>query len=454
MIILRAYKTELDLNNKQRTLCAKHAGTARFAYNWGLARKIESFQAGRKTPTAYDLHRELNILKKTDFPWMYEVSKCAPQEALRNLDKAFDNFFRRLKLKKAGLMIGKVGFPKFKSKKCGLGSFRLTGKINVKKDKIKLPCLGCIRLKEKGYIPTDGVKILSVTVSEKARHWFVSVQVEQEISVSQAPGAPIGVDLGIKSMAVCSSGNYFENPKALQKANQKLRRAQRELSRRQKGGKNREKSRRRVARLHYQIANIRKDAIHKATSSICCLRCTHPDDSETQLRNVCALYSSTLLLIEALMSPTHKAEHKANDIVAKNKPQDRPSVVVIEDLSVENLLKNHKLARAISDVGFGEFRRQLTYKTVWNGVSLLVADRFFPSSKLCSSCGAINNNLTLQDRTWTCDCGVTHDRDRNAAINLSRLTCSRSCQTVAEVAKTSELSLRRVSSEVTPAERM
>jgi len=406
VIFLRAYKTELDLNNKQRTSLTKHAGTARYAYNWGLARKIEEFKAGRKMPTAIDLHRELNALKKTDFPWMYEVSKCAPQESLRNLDKAFSNFFRRVKEKKAYKFSGKVGFPKFKSKKRGLGSFRLTGTIRIapinavvlgamrsttpstslSPQRIKLPRLGWLRLKESGYLPdrrfftsdnqTDGIKILSATVSEHAGHWFVSLQVEQEIEVEKAQGEPCGVDLGIKSLAVCSDGREIENPKALRKSLKKLRRAQRELSRRKKGGKKREKSRRKVAKLHYRIANIRKDAIHKATSSI----------------------------------------------VAKNKPQEqRPSVVVIEDLSVENLLKNHNLARAISDVGFGEFRRQLTYKTMWNGVSLLVADRFFPSSKLCSACGAINDKLTLSMREWTCGCGARHDRDRNAAQNLSRL---------------------------------
>jgi putative transposase len=405
--VIRGYKVELDLNNKQRTCLAKHAGTARFTYNWGLQRKIEAYKAGRKTPTAIDLHKELNALKKTELNWMYEVSKCAPQEALRNLDKAYANFFHRVFLKKAGKFTGKVGFPKFKSKKCGLGSFRLTGKIRVQPSRIKLPRLGWLKLKERDYIPTDNIKILSVTISEKAGHWFVSVQVEQESpepakeQIEKATGAPIGVDLGIKKMAVCSDSREFENPKTLRKSLKKLRRAQRELSRRSKGGKNREKSRRKIARLHYRIANIRSDAIHKATSSICCLRCTHQDDSETQIR------------ID---------EHKANDIVAKTKPQDkRPSVVVIEDLSVKNMLKNHKLARAISDVGFFEFRRQLTYKTVWNGISLLVADRFFPSSKLCSACGAINDKLTLQDREWTCDCGALHDRDRNAAINLSRL---------------------------------
>jgi len=374
MIVLRAYKTELDLNNKQRTLCAKHAGTARFAYNWGLARKIETFKSGQKVPTAIDLHRELNALKKTDFPWMYEVSKCAPQESLRNLDKAFDNFFRRVKIKKAGKFTGEVGFPRFKSKKRGIGSFRLTGAIHVFEDIIQLPRLGRLRLKERGYLPTCA-KILSATVSSRAGRWFVSVQVEEEVEIKKAKGSPLGVDLGVKTMAVCSDGNYFENPKALRKKLQSLRRAQRELSRRKKGGKNREKSRRKVARLHLRIANIRSDAIHKATTSI----------------------------------------------VAKTKPiEQRPSVVVIEDLNVSGLLKNHKLARAISDVGFFEFRRQLAYKTAWNGVSLLVADRFFPSSKLCSVCGAINDNLTLQDRTWTCDCGAHHDRDRNAAINLSR----------------------------------
>jgi len=328
VIVLRAYKTELDLNNKQRTLCAKHAGTARFTYNWGLARKIEAYQAGQKTPTAIDLHRELNALKKTDFPWMYEVSKCAPQESLRNLDKAFLNFFRRVKLKKAGKFTGKVGFPKFKSRRRGLGSFRITGSIRVFPSRIKLPRLGWLRLKEL-YLPTDGIKILSATVSERAGRWFVSVQVEQErkeVSAAMvicpepakdhkpACGEPLGVDLGVKTMAVCSDLREFENPKALHKKLQSLRRAQRELSRRKKGGKNREKSRRKIAFLHYRIANIRSDAIHKATS----------------------------LILRKLRT-------------AKNKPvEQKPSVVVIEDLSVENLLKNHKLARAISDVGFFE----------------------------------------------------------------------------------------------------
>src|SRR6266699_7137493 len=156
MKITRGYRTELDLNNKQKTLCLKHAGTARYAYNFGLSRKIEAYKKGEKGPTAIDLHRELNKLKKTELSWMYGVSKCAPQEALRHVDKAYDNFFRKVKIKKQGKYKGKVGFPKFKSKKKGIGSFRLTGAIKVFPDAIQLPRLGKLRLKEHDYLPTGG----------------------------------------------------------------------------------------------------------------------------------------------------------------------------------------------------------------------------------------------------------------------------------------------------------
>jgi putative transposase len=184
----RAYRVELDLNNAQTTACKKHAGAARWAYNWGLQRKQEEYREAGKSPSAIDLHRELNALKKTDVPWMYEVSKCAPQEALRNLDRAFDRFFDRVKHRRAGKLEGKLGYPKRKSKKRGLGSFRLTGSIVVFPDAIQLPRLGRLRLKERGYLPTTGVKILSATVSEYAGHWHVSVQVEQEQVVPKNTG--------------------------------------------------------------------------------------------------------------------------------------------------------------------------------------------------------------------------------------------------------------------------
>src|SRR5918911_1101811 len=200
MKITRGYKTELDLNNKQVTLCLKHAGTARFAFNWGLAKKIEAYKAGQKVPSAIDLHRALNKLKQTELQWMYEVSKCAPQEALRDVDTAYKNFFRKVKLKKAGKYKGKAGFPKFKSKKKAIGLFRLTGAIKVFPDAIQLPRLGTLSLKEHEYLPVKGVHILSATVSEQAGRWYVSVQVEEE---RQEPVnnniSAIGVDLGVKT---------------------------------------------------------------------------------------------------------------------------------------------------------------------------------------------------------------------------------------------------------------
>ena len=248
MNVLRAFKTELDLNNVQRTACARHAGAARFAYNWGLVRKQQAYLDGQKTPTAIDLHRELNELKKTELAWMYEVSKCAPQEALRNLDQAFANFFRRVKERRAGQKI-KVGYPKFKSKKKGLVSFRLTGAIHVFEKEIQLPRLGRLRLKERGYLPTSGVHILSAMVSEKARRWFVSLQVELEISDPEPIEKPIaGVDLGLNRLAQVSDGNYFENPYALKGSLRKIKRLHRTVSRRQKGGANRGKAVRQLAR--------------------------------------------------------------------------------------------------------------------------------------------------------------------------------------------------------------
>jgi putative transposase len=370
MEILRAYKVELDVNNKQRTLLLQCAGVARWAFNWGLARRISEYEATGHSSNAIEQHRQLVALKRTEYPWLYKYSKCIPQEALRDLDRAFQNFYRRLKNGK------KPGFPKFKSRKNGIGSFRLTGSIHVTETHIKLPRIGRLRLKEKGYIPADGIHILSVTVSERAGRWFVSVQCRQEIEVVKATGEAIGVDLGVKDLAVTSDGRRFENPKPLQKALVKLRRLQRELSRRKKGSKNREKTRQKIAKMHWRIANIRRDTLHKVTSAI----------------------------------------------VAKTKPSsERPSVVVLEDLNVAGMMKNDALALSIYDVGLAEFRRLLEYKGAWYGSELLFADRFFPSSKLCSVCGAVNATLTLSERTWTCDCGAVHDRDLNAAINLRNL---------------------------------
>lgn len=370
MKIVRGYKTELDLNNVQRTACLKHAGAARYAYNWGLSRYQEEYVAGRKTPNAISLHKELNALKSTEFPWMYEVSKCAPQEALRNLQKAFENFFRKCKLKKLGKHRGKCGYPKFKAKRKGIGSFRLTGTIHVYENAIQLPRIGKIRLKEAGYLPCDG-KVLSATVSEKAGRWYVSVQIEEEmLDPIPATGKVIGVDLGVKTLATTSEAETFENPKALRKNLKKLARLGRRHSRKVKGSKNRKKAARKLARMHARIANIRQNAIHQATTAL-----------------------------------------------AKTKPR----VIVLEDLNVKGMMASRKLARAVGDVGMSEFKRQLTYKAIEHGSTVNTVSRWFPSSKTCSCCGWVDEDQKLEDRVFVClDCGYVADRDYNGAKNLAQ----------------------------------
>jgi putative transposase len=375
MLIQRAYKSELDLNNEQITACRKHAGAARWAYNWGLARKQEAYQATGTSPSAIDLHRELNALKPTTMPWMYEVSKCAPQEALRNLDSAFTHFFRRSKLKRQGKLRGKLGYPKRKTRKRGLGRFRLTGSIVVFPDAIQLPRLGRLRLKERGYLPTGSVRILSATVGEQAGHWYASVLVEQEQVVPVNTGPVVGVDLGVKKLATVSDGTDVPNPRYLRHCLKKVKRLQRAVSRRRKGSHNRQKAVCKLARLHRRVAHQRADTLHQLTSRL-----------------------------------------------AKTK-----SVVVIEDLNVSGMLRNHHLAQAIGDVGFGEFRRQLTYKAAWYGCHVLVASRWEPSSKTCSGCGWVDDDLALADRTFRCEqCSLVVDRDLNAAMNLAKLAGSSS----------------------------
>lgn len=360
--MLRAYKTQLDVNNAQQTKLQQHVGCARFAFNWALAKKKEAFDKKEKIPNAIELHRELNKLKKSDFPWMYETSKAAPQEALRDCDKAFDNFFRKCKQKTKG----KKGFPKFKSKKNDKQSFRLTGSIHVLDGFIQLPRLGKIKLFEKDYLPKDE-KILSATISKRANRWFVSLQVEEGDSKSQIEnGSVVGVDLGIKTLATCSDGVIYENPKALRNNLKRLKRKSRQLSRKQKGSKNREKAKQKLAKLHYKISNVRKDALHKATSAI----------------------------------------------VNENQ------VIVLEDLNVSGVIKNRKLSRAISDVGMFEFRRQIEYKVKWQSKLLIIADRFYPSSKMDWKSKKINKDLTLKDRVIYHEDGTMTDRDLNAAINL------------------------------------
>jgi putative transposase len=361
MKTLVGYKVELDPNNVQATSLLQHAGAARFIYNWGLEQRISLWASEKKSTDAMKQHKELNLLKKSVFSWLYTVSKAAPQEALRDLDKAFKNFFRRIKQGSA-----EPGFPKFKSRHTNGNHFRLTGSIKVEGNYIQLPRIGKVKLKETGYIP-NGESIKSVSVRQQAGRWYISCLIEKEIKQYTLTDEVIGVDLGIKTLAVCSDGLIFENPKALNKKEEKLKRVQRELSRRNKGGMNRTKSKKKLQKVHKDISNIRNDNLHKVTTAIV---------------------------------------------------RTKPSTIVIEDLAVKNMVKNHKLAKSVSDASFGEFRRQLEYKCTWAGINLVIANRFFPSSKMCSGCGQINDSLKLSDRVYSCDCGISLDRDLNASYNL------------------------------------
>jgi len=370
MKINKAYIVELRPNKVQANALARSAGCARFAYNWGLSRRIELYKSDKKSLTAIDQHKELCLLKKDNFPWMYESTKCAPQEALRDLDRAFKNFFRGIK---SGI---KVGYPKFKKKNID-DSFRIsTGAVHITKNTIKLPNIKSpIRLKENNYIPIENVKYNSYTIKKEADKWYISVQVEEDIiTPPPAPNEVVGVDLGIKTLATISDGTKFYNPKSLHKLERSLKRKQKEISRKKKGSRSRFKSVRDLQVKHKIVSNVRKDSIHKMTSTL-----------------------------------------------VKTKPR----VIVIEDLSVKNMLKNHKLAKSLSDAAFGEIRRQITYKSVWYGSELIIADRYFPSSKLCSSsssssCDSKKEDLSLSDRIYKCECGLSIDRDLNASINLKR----------------------------------
>ncbi len=381
-IIKRGYRTELDPNLQQRLLLQRHAGTARFVYNWGLEKVWEAYLAGRKPSSAMELQKELNRLKKTDFPWMYEVSSCAPQQALWDLEEAYDRFLRnrkglaeRIKARRKKLRKDRMphGFPRFKSRKGGIGSFRFSGGIRVFRNAIQLPRMGRIRLKEKDYLPTEGVHILSATVSKHAGRWLVSLQVDQGIEVAENHGPVVGVDLGIHQLIAVSDGTVIENPRALKGHQRKLSRLQRPAARKRPNSQNWAKLNQKIARCHYRITNIRRDTIHKATTWL-----------------------------------------------ARAK-----SAIGVEALRIEGMMGNHHLAGSIADAGWGTAIRQLEYKTAWYGSRLVKAKSDFPSTRRCSRCGWVNPELPLSQRVFRCEhCGLTTNRDLNAARNIELVALS------------------------------
>lgn len=346
-----SFKTELKLNNKQKTLLAKHAGVARHAYNWGLATCFKALENNEKLPTAIDLHKKLVAEVKPIYSWYYEVSKCAPQQALRNLSTAFKNWWIHKHTK----------CPRFK-KKGHHDSFYLEGRVKVSRNRFKLPRIGWVNVHEN--LPAITPK--NVTISRHADRWFIAFKYELDIANTPKIRERIGVDIGINSLATCSDGTVIKNRKAYRKHKKKLARLQRNLARKQKGSKNRQKAQVKLARQHKKVVQIRKDTIHKLTSWL-----------------------------------------------AKNH-----SEIVIENLNVSGMLKNHRLASAVADCGFYEFRRQLEYKTEWYGSKLVMADRFYPSSQLCSNCQN-KQKMPLSKRVYECkNCGLKIDRDLNASINL------------------------------------
>jgi putative transposase len=361
--MLIAHRIALDPNDVQATYLSRASGTARFAYNWALAEWKRQYEEHKQDPAKLKpsegaLRRLLNSIKRERFPWMLEVTKNAPQMAIMQLGKAFKNFFS-----------GRAKYPQFRKK--GMHDrFTLTNdQFEMDGLRIRIPNLGWVRMQEA--LRFVG-KVLSATISRVADRWFVSITVE----VPDAPkslkrtreSVTVGVDLGISTMATLSTGEKIAGPKPHTALLRRLKQWSRALSRKIKGSKNRAKAKIKLARIHSRISNIRNCAIHKFTTELV---------------------------------------HRFHEIC-------------IEDLNVRGMVKNRCLARSISDMGFYEIRRQLEYKAAQHGVRLVVANRFFPSSKTCSNCGQVINDLPLSVRQWDCsNCGATHDRDLNAARNLA-----------------------------------
>lgn len=362
--IQRARKIRLNPTPVQEQYFRQAAGNARFAWNWAVSILRQARKDQMTLPLVGDLKSQFNRIKREEFSFMMLTTKCAPEGAFANLNRALRNYWNDIGKRKNGKRRkdGKrVGFPTFKSRKNGYGSFYLANdKFAVDGYGIRIPRLGWVNMTEP--LRFQG-KILGATVSERAGYWFVSIQVQMPEPPRTAPERVLGVDIGITSLAVDSDGEVFENQKHLTKAQRKLRRMNRWLARKQQGSQNRKKAARKLARMHYRIANLRADALHKMT--------------------------------------THLAE--------------KARTIALETLNVAGMLKNHTLARAIADASFGEIVRQLGYKA---GQVVLI-DPFYPSSKTCNGCGCIHRDLTLANRTWVCpSCGGILERDVNAARNI------------------------------------
>lgn len=358
---LKAYKYRLYPNKSQQLYFQKTFGCTRFIYNQMLVDRIKSYQENKDLDIK-NIKYPTPAQYKKEYEWLKEVDSLALANAQMNLDKAYKNFFRDKS----------VGFPKFKSKKTNYKSYTTNnqgGNIHIKNKKVKLPKIGYIKIKQ--HRDFDGI-IKSCTISQvPSGKYFISILVDVENIQLPSNDNKVGIDLGLKDFAITSDGEIFSNPKWLRKTENKLKKAQKELSKKKKGGKNRNKARIKLAKLHEKIYNQKQDFLQKISNYI---------TNENQ-------------------------------------------VIVIENLKVKNMMQNHKLAKAISEVSWFEFRRQLEYKSIWKGRKLIIAPSNYASSQLCSNCGNKSNQTKdLGCRTYICTvCGMIMDRDKNASVNLLKL---------------------------------
>jgi IS605 OrfB family transposase len=405
MMVTQAYRFALDPTPAQQRALLGHAGAARVAFNWGLAR-VRAVMDQRAAERSYGLaddqltpalswtlpalRREWNAAKDQVAPWWRQYSKEAYNTGLDALARALGNWSDSRKGRRAGRA---VGFPRFRSRRRTTPSVRFTtGTIRVEPDHthVTLPRLGTLKLHESARklarrVDNGTARVMSATVRRQAGRWFVSFtcQVQRADPAATRPHDVIGVDVGVRHLAVLSTGELVANPRHLATAGRRLRRLARRMSRRQgpdrrtgqRPSNRRERARRDLSAAHRRVADLRRDGLHKLTTRL----------------------------------------------------SARYGTVVVEDLHVAGMVRNRRLAKAISDCGFGEIRRQLGYKTAWRGGRLVVADRFYPSSKICSGCGAVKAKLPLRVRTFACDtCGLVLDRDLNAARNLAALAAAAS----------------------------